>query len=80
VADAAPVGLSKRSFARVATSSALALVEVDGRAAATSSTPGDGYGVLGRSSSAGHLADRLLDAGLEFTTTHDSWPTVVDSP
>jgi|tagenome__1003787_1003787.scaffolds.fasta_scaffold15868413_2 hypothetical protein len=26
------------------------------------------------------LADRLLDAALEFTTTHDSWPTVVDSP
>jgi sarcosine oxidase, subunit gamma len=33
---------------------------------------GDDYLVLVRSSFAGYLADWLLDAALEFTTTHDS--------
>ena len=33
---------------------------------------GDDYVVLVRSSFAGYLADWLLDAALEFTTTHDS--------
>ena len=37
------------------------------------SDAGDDYAVLVRSSFAGYLADWLLDAALEFTTTHDSW-------
>jgi sarcosine oxidase, subunit gamma len=36
------------------------------------SDAGDNYVVLVRSSFAGYLADWLLDAALEFTTTHDS--------
>ena len=36
------------------------------------SDAGDDYAVLVRSSFAGYLADWLLDAALEFTTTHDS--------
>jgi sarcosine oxidase, subunit gamma len=36
------------------------------------SDTGDDYAVLVRSSFAGYLADWLLDAALEFTTTHDS--------
>ena len=36
------------------------------------SDSGDDYAVLIRSSFAGYLADWLLDAALEFTTTHDS--------
>jgi sarcosine oxidase subunit gamma len=36
------------------------------------SDAGDDYLVLVRSSFAGYLADWLLDAALEFTTTHDS--------
>ena len=36
------------------------------------SDAGDAYAVLVRSSFAGYLADWLLDAALEFTTTHDS--------
>ncbi len=36
------------------------------------SDAGDDYVVLVRSSFAGYLADWLLDAALEFTTTHDS--------
>ena len=36
------------------------------------SDDGDDYVVLVRSSFAGYLADWLLDAALEFTTTHDS--------
>ena len=36
------------------------------------SDAGDEYLVLVRSSFAGYLADWLLDAALEFTTTHDS--------
>jgi sarcosine oxidase, subunit gamma len=36
------------------------------------SEAGDDYVVLVRSSFAGYLADWLLDAALEFTTTHDS--------
>jgi sarcosine oxidase, subunit gamma len=36
------------------------------------SDAGDDYLVLGRSSFAGYFADWLLDAALEFTTTHDS--------
>jgi sarcosine oxidase subunit gamma len=37
------------------------------------SDAGDDYAALVRSSFAGYLADWLLDAALEFTTTHDSW-------
>jgi sarcosine oxidase subunit gamma len=36
------------------------------------SDTGEDYAVLVRSSFAGYLADWLLDAALEFTTTHDS--------
>lgn len=38
------------------------------------SDEGDDYGVLVRSSFAGHLADWLLDAALEFTTTDNGTP------
>ncbi len=70
LAKGCSIDLHPRVFGRG--SSAQTLLGQAGVVLLALSDDGDDYVVLVRSSFAGYLADWLLDAALEFTTTHDS--------
>jgi sarcosine oxidase subunit gamma len=70
LAKGCSIDLHPRVFARG--SSAQTLLGQAGVVLLALSDAGDDYVVLVRSSFAGYVADWLLDAALEFTTTHDS--------